>query len=304
MQLQFLDMKKILALLIIAIIATFAQAQLLWKVTGQDLAKPSYLFGTHHFISGNFIDSIPGLPQVIDEIDQVYVEIQSKAMDAPEALQLMSAAMMAPQDSTLDKLYSADGLKIIDDVVKKYFGIFGIGIDKFYMMKPAAVMMQLQVIQSTTAIPNFNPLNLIDKAVEKRCTDKGKIANSLESVGFQTDLLFNAPLNEQASDLLEMCKNDSKVEEMAKVMVDDYKHQRLEKLLEAMSDKDLGGNDEEDLKRLVYDRNRNWIPTIMQAMKQGSILVSVGAGHLPGPQGVIALLRAQGYEVTPISCPQ
>ena len=171
-------------------------------------------------------------------------------------------------------------------------------------MKPAAVMMQLQVIQSTTAIPNFNPLNLIDKAVEKRCTDKGKIANSLESVGFQTDLLFNAPLNEQASDLLEMCKNDSKVEEMAKVMVDDYKHQRLEKLLEAMSDKDLGGNDEEDLKRLVYDRNRNWIPTIMQAMKQGSILVSVGAGHLPGPQGVIALLRAQGYEVTPISCPQ
>lgn len=297
-------MKKFLILAFFCLGATFAQAQLLWKVTGPGLDKPSYLFGTHHFISGDFIDSIPELPQVINDIDEVYVEIQNDAMTSPEALQLMTKAMMAPQDSTLDKLYSADGLKIIDDVVRKYYGVFGIGLDKFYAMKPATVMMQLQVIQSSSAIPGFNPNNLIDKAVEKRCTSKGKKANSLESIEFQTGLLFNAPLNKQASDLLEMCKNDSKMEEMAKELVDDYKHQRIDKLLEIMSDKELGGNDEEDLKRLVFDRNRNWIPTIIHAMSQHSILVSVGAGHLPGPDGVIALLKAQGFEVTPVSLPK
>ena len=240
-------MKRILFLALIVAGAICANAQLLWQVTGNDLEKPSYLFGTHHFISGDFVDSIPQLPQVINDIDEVFVEIQNDAMNNPEALQMMQAAMMAPADSTLDKLYSPEGLKIINDVVKKYYGIFGIGIDKFYPMKPAAVMMQLQVIQSATSIPNFNPMNLIDKAVEKRCTDKGKKANSLETVEFQTNLMFNAPLNKQASDLLEMCKNDEKMDEMAKELVDDYKHQRIEQLLEIMSDTELGGNDAEDL---------------------------------------------------------
>ena len=281
-------MKRFLLFTLIVVGAICASAQLLWKVSGNGLEKPSYLFGTHHFISGDFIDSIPNLSQVINDIDEVYVEIQNDAMTSPEALQLMTKAMMAPQDSTLDKLYSPEGLKIIDEVVRKYYGVFGIGIDKFYTMKPATVMMQLQVIQSSSAIPGFNPNNLIDKAVEKRCTSKGKKANSLESIEFQTGLLFNAPLNKQASDL-------------AKELVDDYKHQRIEKLLEIMSDKELGGSDAEDLDRLVFARNRNWIPTIVESMKRGSILVSVGAGHLPGENGVISLLRAQGYTVSPIS---
>ena len=297
-------MKKIIAFVFILIGAVSLNAQLLWKVTGNGLQKPSYLFGTHHFISGNFVDSVPGFNEVIDNIDEVYVEIQNDAMTNPEALQMMQMAMMAPADSTLDKLVSPEGLKIIDDVVKKYFGIFGIGIDKFYPMKPAAIMMQLQVIQATTSIPNFNPMNLIDKAVEKRCTDKGKKANSLETIEFQTDLLFNAPLNKQASDLLEMCKADDKMETMAKELVADYKNQNIGKILEIMSDKELGGSDAEDLKRLVFDRNHNWIPVITDAMNKGSILVSVGAGHLPGPQGVIELLQQQGYTVTPVSTPQ
>ena len=293
-------MKKILFLTLIAVGAICANAQLLWKVTGNGLDKPSYLFGTHHFISGDFIDSIPQFPQVLNDIDEVFVEIQSDAMSNPEALQMMQMAMMAPADSTLDKLVSPEGLKIIDDVVKKYFGIFGIGIDKFYPMKPAAIMTQFQVIQATTSIPDFNPMNLIDKAVEKRCTDMGKKANSLETVEFQTNLLFNAPLSKQASELLEMCKNDDKVDEMAKQLVDDYKHQHIEELLEIMGDKELGGSDAEDLERLVFARNRNWIPTIIEAMKKGSILVSVGAGHLPGDNGVINLLRQQGYTVSPV----
>ena len=297
-------MKKIIVFVFILFGAVSLNAQLLWKVSGNGLQKPSYLFGTHHFISGNFVDSVPGFNEVIDNIDEVYVEIQNDAMTKPEALQMMQMAMMAPADSTLDKLVSPEGLKIIDGVVKKYFGIFGIGIDKFYPMKPAAIMTQLQVIQATTSIPNFNPMNLIDKAVEKRCTDKGKKANSLETIEFQTDLLFNAPLYKQASDLLEMCKADDNMEVMAKELVSDYKNQNIARILEIMGDKELGGSDLQELERLVFNRNRNWIPIIVEAMNKGSILVSVGAGHLPGPQGVIELLQQQGYTVTPVSTPQ
>ncbi|MBN8863238.1 MAG: TraB/GumN family protein [Sphingobacteriales bacterium] len=32
-----------------------------------------------------------------------------------------------------------------------------------------------------------------------------------------------------------------------------------------------------------------------------TLLIAVGAGHLPGKEGVISLLRKAGYKVTPVT---
>jgi uncharacterized protein YbaP (TraB family) len=46
---------------------------------------------------------------------------------------------------------------------------------------------------------------------------------------------------------------------------------------------------------LVYDRNTDWIPKLEQIMAGGAAFIAVGADHLTGPRGVIALLRARGW---------
>ncbi len=51
---------------------------------------------------------------------------------------------------------------------------------------------------------------------------------------------------------------------------------------------------------LLYQRNRNWVAKLKDLMPAKSLLVAVGAGHLPGDKGVINLLRKAGYTVTPI----
>jgi uncharacterized protein YbaP (TraB family) len=51
---------------------------------------------------------------------------------------------------------------------------------------------------------------------------------------------------------------------------------------------------------LLDRRNRNWIPIMESAMKKSSTFFAVGAGHLAGSQGVLELLRKQGYKVKPI----
>jgi uncharacterized protein YbaP (TraB family) len=48
---------------------------------------------------------------------------------------------------------------------------------------------------------------------------------------------------------------------------------------------------------LLDRRNRNWIPVMESAMKNSSTFFAVGAGHLAGNQGVLELLRKQGYKV-------
>jgi hypothetical protein len=52
-------------------------------------------------------------------------------------------------------------------------------------------------------------------------------------------------------------------------------------------------------RRLLVDRNRNWLPAIEALFaRTGHAFVVVGAAHLVGPDGLIALLRAKGYTVT------
>jgi len=52
---------------------------------------------------------------------------------------------------------------------------------------------------------------------------------------------------------------------------------------------------------LLNDRNRNWIPVIEEKFVAQPTFVAVGAGHLAGPEGVLHLLKEQGFTITPIS---
>lgn len=83
----------LLALLMMSITAS---AQLLWKVTGNQLQHPSYLFGTMHQADGSFIDSIAALNDVINSVDGVWVEIEKDKLLTPEALSYINSMMMAP----------------------------------------------------------------------------------------------------------------------------------------------------------------------------------------------------------------
>jgi uncharacterized protein len=54
---------------------------------------------------------------------------------------------------------------------------------------------------------------------------------------------------------------------------------------------------------MVAERNRAWMPTLTRYLDEGGAFVNVGAGHLAGPEGLIALLRGRGYKVEPTLLP-
>ena len=78
-------MKKMFLTLLLTVMATAGMnAQLLYKISGKGLRKPSYIIGTYHLAPVSFVDSIPGLRSALAESEQVYGEIETADMTSPE----------------------------------------------------------------------------------------------------------------------------------------------------------------------------------------------------------------------------
>jgi uncharacterized protein YbaP (TraB family) len=293
-------MKRISLILAIVLVALSSQAQLLWKVSGNGLGRPSYILGTFHFAPGSMIDKIPGMEQAIAGCDVVVGELENEAMKSIDLQALVTQAMMAPTDSTLDKLYSREDYRLIETVFNKYFGTMGVKLSQMNILKPMALNTQMQAMQAIKYFPNLDTNSLIDVAVQDRANKAGRPSLGLETAQEQIDLLYNAPLKEQAEGLLDACKKDDLFTIQSSAMVEAYLAQDLSKIWTIMTDPELGGDDEQAMDKLIYSRNRNWIEKLVAIMPERACLVCVGAGHLPGSQGLLQLLRDRGYNVEPM----
>lgn len=293
-------MKKILLLFALMMLAFASQAQLLWKVSGNGLSRPSYIMGTYHFAPASMMEKIPGMQQALEGCDVVVGEIEKESMMSAEAQAKMAQAMIAPLDSTLDKLFSPEDLAIVEQVFDKYFGAMGVKLSQMNMLKPNAISVQMQAMQAVKYFPNFNQNELIDLAVQTAANEMGRPSIGLETIEEQIELLFNGPLTEQAEGLLEACKKDDLFTVQSSALVEAYMAQDLNRIEAVFTDPELGGENAEEMEALIYDRNRNWAEKLHKMMPERAALVCVGAGHLPGDQGLLQLLRNRGYTVEPM----
>lgn len=293
-------MKKIFLLFALMMLAFASQAQLLWKVSGNGLSRPSYIMGTYHFAPASMMEKIPGMQQALEGCDVVVGEIEKESMMSAEAQAKMAQAMIAPLDSTLDKLFSPEDLAIVEQVFDKYFGAMGVKLSQMNMLKPNAISVQMQAMQAVKYFPNFNQNELIDLAVQTAANEMGRPSIGLETIEEQIELLFNGPLTEQAEGLLEACKKDDLFTVQSSALVEAYMAQDLTRIEAVFTDPELGGENAEEMEALIYDRNRSWAEKLHKMMPERAALVCVGAGHLPGDQGLLQLLRNRGYTVEPM----
>ena len=292
-------MKRLITLLLVVAATLGAQAQLLWKVSGNGLDKPSYLFGTYHLASLGIKDSIAALPQVQQDVQQVYGEIIMADMMKPETLMQMQQQMMLPADTTLKSLFSPAEFETITQAVQEYLKVDIALLDR---MKPAALFQQLTVMFYLKHTPGYNPQEQLDASFQQDATKAGKKVGGLETVQSQLDILFNKPLRRQAEDLYCFLSDPAKAERQAKELIAAYAAQDLDTVLRLMEEKEGTKCDPtpEEMAQLLYDRNHNWAKQMPALMQAAPTLFVIGAGHLPGEQGLIKLLQGKGYTVEPL----
>lgn len=290
-------MKKIFALLMFFCITLGVNAQLLWKVSGNGLDKPSYIFGTHHVAPLSMKDSIAGMTEAMNRTSQVYGELVMEDMMKPEMLMKMQQAMMLPADTTLKSLFTQAQYDSIASVVKENIGMELAMFDK---LKPAALNAQLAVVLSVKALKGYNPQEQLDTWFQTQAKQAGKKVGGLETMESQINILYNSQsLKRQAQQLYCSATHIDYGINMTRRLAEAYLNQDLDKLLEITEEKMGNACDStpEEEEALIYGRNANWAKQMPGIMKQASTLFVVGAGHLPGEHGVLKLLEKQGYTV-------
>ena len=66
-------MKKTIIIVLLSIVVT-ANAQFLFRISGDGQERPSYILGTIHLLSGSLLDSIPTYLEAEAQCQQMFVE--------------------------------------------------------------------------------------------------------------------------------------------------------------------------------------------------------------------------------------
>lgn len=264
---------------------------LLWRVSGKNLSKPTYIFGTMHMICANDIELSDSLRKAIQNSDNVYLEL-----DMDNMWEMFGAMMHMNMngDTSLSDLLSQEDYKKVKDFFKDNSSMI-----PFAMMEKFKPMLIESLIMEQAA-PCDNMV-MMEKLVMDEAGKSNVDIKGLETFDYQLGIFDKIPYKLQAQQLVKMIddadsgKNDDADE--IKVLTDAYRNQEINKMDElTKQDPTIGGF--ADI--LLYDRNANWVKKLQQLMPENSLVIAVGAGHLPGKKGVLNLLREAGYKVEPI----
>lgn len=264
---------------------------LLWRISGNDLAQPSWMYGTIHMIPAEDYFLPEGTLAAFDTATTLFLELDMEELQDPAAQMNMMAQSLMKGDLSLKDLISEEDYSL----VKLHFEEMGLPLFFMEKMKP--------LLLSVFADPQMTPGAFADgsyKIYEMELTDMAKNAgmpvHGLESIEFQLSVMDSIPYEDQAEMLVESIRSEREGNAQFDSLVALYTRQDIEAMIRGIEDESAGDFDE----LLLDDRNRNWIPVMVKAMQEESCFFAFGAGHLGGPEGVIALLRKEGFVVRPV----
>lgn len=258
---------------------------LLWKISGRDLTQPSYLFGTIHMICPEDLQIGDSLKVSVSQADRLFLELD---MDAPGIMMKTMKRSMLPSGTIRDLMNPGD-YRRLESFMKD-----SLGMPMFLMnkMKPFTLMS----VMYSKFLPCNKPASL-EETLMQMAKKQHKEILGLETVEEQLAVFDRIP------DTMEI--------RMLMGLIDDFQGQRDEfgRMIQAYRQRDLTElgrmiNDSPDIDGfedlLLVNRNKKWIPVMKAEMNRSTCLFAVGAGHLPGTDGVIDLLRKEGYTVSPV----
>lgn len=271
------------------------EKSLLWKISGKELTQPSYLYGTIHMINKDDFFMTDSTLAVFDRAKKIVFEIDMSEMSDMSVLMGMMGKVMMNDGSTLSGLLEPDDYKLVSD----HFSKMGLPMMMLDRIKP---MFLSAMTSGDFDFSNPSPSGMGEriKSYEmefmEMATEDNKPVAGLETIEYQLSVFDSIPYKEQAEMLVDGIKGggeggEDELEKITKF----YKEQDIVSMQSMFKSEEGGLGKYEDI--FLKNRNQNWIPVIEKMSLEGTIFYAVGAGHLGGKNGVIALLRKAGYTV-------
>jgi len=272
---------------------------ILWKVTGKDCSKPSYLLGTLHLADSQWLLNFPEILSVIDSTRFILTEAFSTkpySVFKLSGAKLKAIPLLTPQQfKTLDSFFVARvGEGIVNNTEAQEMSVSE--------MEGAILYTLVANSQSPDGITK-----LMDKDLFELYKSKGLQGDRLDRVA-QTDF-DSTSIDKARSYLTRSLKYIDGSDKPGWNVYGGMKMDSIMRVYKAMQvnyklneeDSDAGEPVNEVNYVTLKQRNQNWIPKIEENISKQPCLIAVGHQHLWYKTGIISLLRASGYTVTPVS---
>jgi len=268
-------------------LSSFAQDKgLLWEISKEGY-HTSYLFGTIHLNHDKVLENDSVVLQKISECSAYAGEI---ILQEEDMIKMMGFIFEKDSAKQCQNIFTKKELKEISLVVEEKKGaIMAMFVPK---MSPYIVATILSIPDELGAASGTA---FLDIYLQNFADSLGLALISLESVESQMAYLSNIPIAEQKDHLLSIVNNIDAKEEETNDIVELYKNgdlQKIENMIIEMAGTDPIMNDDFMIERNIIHKNG-----MINAMKQQATFTAVGAAHLAGEQGIINLLRGEGFSV-------
>jgi uncharacterized protein YbaP (TraB family) len=260
----------------------------LWVV--ETKSNRLFLLGSLHVFKSEAYPLADAINQAYTSSQRLVFETDLKAMMDPAIQAKMLALGVYPEGQNLFQHISEGTKKHLEDKLAD----LGLPAAHFMQFKPWLLAVTLTMLDLQRL--GFNPLYGVDVYFFTKATADGKEIEHLETVEYQLDLLGNMNTGDQKAFLDQTLKDLEISAQLAGDMMKFWQTGDVDKLYALLFKSFEDYPDIED--RLLTRRNHDWLLKIEKMLAEPKkTMIIVGAGHLIGPEGLVALLRQRGYVV-------
>jgi uncharacterized protein YbaP (TraB family) len=281
--------RALLALLVIAAPSAAAADPAAWRMTGPNGAEVT-LLGSMHVLRPSDYPLPASDDGLIDRAELIVMEIDLDDVDTAAQQRVILTTAMLPQGTVLANVVDERVYRLVEENAAE------LGIDLKLLERFEPWFLAVTLLDQGLRQWGFQAERGVEQYVVARAQRTDKEIVGLETLEFQIGIFDSLSPQSQQAMLEQTLAEIDEAETALRELVEAWRDGELESLsAELLDDFDQFPGLHE---ALVAKRNRSWVPPLERMLADGRRhLVVVGALHLVGPDSVIELLRARGYDV-------
>jgi uncharacterized protein YbaP (TraB family) len=256
---------------------------LLWRVSDA-AGGESFVFGTIHLGDADVV-SLPAPIQGAFDSSEAFVM---------EALLDARAAMAFSQ-----RMFYTSGEQLSDSITPELFQRVASLLAGYGVPEPMARNIKPWAAYLTLSFPPGAGQLPLDMVLMESAYQQHKAVHGLESIDEQAAIFERMAVSDQIALLVDLVCNYDVVQGDIEAMKDAYLARDLGGLVQLSEKYTLGSDDiyQRLIKVLLTDRNHRMVERMSAYVEAGNAFIAVGALHLPGPEGILQLLKKRGYRI-------
>ena len=272
-----------------------ANAQVLYRISGNASAAPSYILATNRMVDMTFIDTIPNAFKCYAECNKVITEF---AMQDYEAIAALRQAAILPDSIRLSNFYSEEQYHEIDEALRINLGM---GLDKLGRMKPSylAEMYRNELMKKWL---HYDEDRSMETFFERVAMQSDIPIYGLDDIGETMYMLFDRePFHCQCEELMKVVEYPEREVRFERSLLEMYRYGRLADMAYFVKSPDNQTSLSYSDYQVFVKRNKIWTKRLTPYLREGKAFITLNAIYLGGEDGLLAQLKAAGYRVKAVN---